>query len=48
VIDLYHPLVDKKQYFPDTVHPNAKGAKLMAGHVYQALTGETAPASSEK
>jgi len=45
VIDMYKPLSDKKDLFPDTVHPNDKGAKLMAAVVYQALTDKKAPAN---
>ena len=43
VIDLYKPFVGKKDLFPDTVHPNAAGAKIMAAQVYRALTGKKAP-----
>ena len=45
VINLYDPFVGKKDFFPDTVHPNADGAKLMAAVVYQALMGKPAPAN---
>ena len=44
IIDLNTPFADKKNLFPDTVHPNAAGAGLMAATVYQALTGNAAPA----
>ena len=30
IIDLYSALSGKKELFPDTVHPNAAGAKIMA------------------
>jgi acyl-CoA thioesterase I len=43
VIDLYTPFAGKPGFFPDTVHPNAAGAKMMAGIVYQSLTGKQAP-----
>jgi len=43
VIDLYTPFAGKSDYFLDTVHPNAAGAKMMAEIVYQALTGRQAP-----
>lgn len=43
VIDLYTPFVGKPGFFPDTVHPNAAGAKMMAAVIYQALTGKQAP-----
>ncbi|MBV9470047.1 MAG: hypothetical protein JO316_15010 [Abitibacteriaceae bacterium] len=42
VIDLYSALSGKKELFPDTVHPNAEGARLIAIRVYQALTGKAA------
>ena len=45
-IDLYAALSDKKELFPDTVHPNAEGARLIAAAVYTALTGKPAPASA--
>jgi len=37
VIDLYTGLSGRKELFPDTVHPDAAGAKLMAAAVYRAL-----------
>ena len=43
VIDMYTPFAGKPNDFLDTVHPNAAGAKIMAGIVYQALTGKNAP-----
>jgi lysophospholipase L1-like esterase len=43
IIDLNTPLTGKKDLFPDTVHPNPAGAKLMAETVYQALAGKKAP-----
>ena len=43
VIDLYTALSGRKELFPDTVHPNAGGARLMAATVYQALTGHAPP-----
>jgi acyl-CoA thioesterase I len=45
IIDMYKPFSGKKDLFPDTVHPNDEGAKLMATVVYQALTGKKAPAN---
>ena len=42
VIDLYTPFAGKADLFPDTVHPNAAGAKMMAAIVYQALSGRQA------
>jgi lysophospholipase L1-like esterase len=40
LIDLYTALSGKPELFPDTVHPNAKGAELMAAEVCRALTGK--------
>lgn len=42
IIDLYAPFAKKSELFPDTVHPNAEGAKMMAAVVYHALTGKKA------
>jgi len=39
VIDLYGALSGKSEHFPDTIHPNAEGARLMALEVYKSLTG---------
>jgi acyl-CoA thioesterase-1 len=46
IIDLNTALAGKKNLFPDTVHPNPAGAKLMAATIYQALTGKDAPANT--
>ena len=40
VIDLYAALSDKKELFPDKVHPNADGATVMAKTIHKALTGK--------
>ena len=40
LIDLYTPMVGKADWFPDTVHPNVKGAGAMAKVIYKALTGK--------
>ncbi len=37
VIDLYTTLSDKPKLFPDKVHPNAEGAKLMAETIFAAV-----------
>ncbi|MHC4744765.1 MAG: GDSL-type esterase/lipase family protein, partial [Planctomycetota bacterium] len=42
LIDLYKPLGDRPEHFPDKIHPNAEGAMLMAREIYEALTGESA------
>ncbi len=38
IIDLISPLAGRRELFPDTVHPNAEGAKLIAMTVLKALT----------
>ena len=40
IIDLYAALSDKKEMFPDTVHPNAAGAKVMAETISAAITAK--------
>jgi len=47
LIDLYKPLSDKADLFPDKIHPNAGGATLMAKEIYRVLTGES-PAETMK
>ncbi|MGH9726034.1 MAG: GDSL-type esterase/lipase family protein [Candidatus Acidiferrales bacterium] len=47
IIDLNTPLVGKKNLFPDTVHPDPAGAKLMAETIEHALTGKEAPANAQ-
>ena len=37
VIDIYSALSNKKSLFPDSVHPNKEGARLLAQEVYQAI-----------
>jgi acyl-CoA thioesterase-1 len=44
LIDLNTPMLDQAKLVPDKVHPNAEGHKLMAGVIYEALTG-TKPAA---
>lgn len=43
VIDLHESLQPYGNLFPDHVHPNEAGAVVIAGEVYNALTGEVAP-----
>jgi acyl-CoA thioesterase-1 len=43
IINLYKPFVGKSDLFPDTVHPNEDGAKMMAAVIYHSLTGKKAP-----
>ncbi len=40
VIDLYKAMSGKPELFPDTVHPNAAGARLVAAEVYRTMTGK--------
>lgn len=40
LIDLWEPLSARPELFPDALHPNAEGARLLAGTVHAALTGE--------
>ncbi|MCD8260946.1 MAG: GDSL-type esterase/lipase family protein [Bacteroides sp.] len=48
VIDLHSATADMEENFPDKIHPNEAGAKIMATAVYKALTGkETASVESE-
>jgi acyl-CoA thioesterase I len=41
VIDTYTPLSGNPKWFPDQVHPNAAGAKVLAETVHKALTDES-------
>ncbi len=45
IIDLRSALRDDKEMFPDTIHPNARGASVIAQAVYAAITDHqpTAP-----
>jgi hypothetical protein len=43
VIDLHSSLAGKSELFPDTVHPNDEGAKLMAAEIFRAPTGKSPP-----
>ena len=43
VINLHSALAGKAELFPDTVHPNDEGAKLMAAEIFRALTGKLPP-----
>jgi len=37
LIDIYTPLADHPEYFPDGVHPNSEAASLIAGEIYKAI-----------
>ena len=43
IIDLYSALSGKPELFPDTVHPNAAGARLVAAAAYRTMTGKEPP-----
>jgi len=47
VIDLYGPLSDKSELFPDRIHPNAEGAYGIAKEIYAVLTGRPWTATFE-
>jgi len=38
LIDVYTPLIDHPEYFPDGVHLNSQGAQIIANTIYQAIT----------
>ena len=40
LIDLYSPLHKFPNLFPDALHPNAEGAKILAKAVYSGITGD--------
>ena len=40
MIDLFTPLHSRPELFPDALHPNAEGAKILAQTVFSALTGD--------
>ena len=48
IINLYAALSDKKDLFPDTVHPNAAGAKIMAATIARAVIPEQKNRSDKK
>ena len=43
VIDLHSALAGRADLFPDTVHPNDAGARLMTAEIFRALTGKSPP-----
>lgn len=43
VIDLHTPFVQRPELYFDNLHPNNRGANLIAAQVYRALTGMDAP-----
>jgi acyl-CoA thioesterase I len=47
IIDLYDAFAGRKDLFPDTVHPNETGARLMAADIYTVISGKTPPYGRE-
>lgn len=43
IINLYDALKPYPQYFPDQIHPNEKGAAIIATEIYHSITGKKAP-----
>ena len=41
VINIYNPLLNYPQYFPDGVHPDSEGAQIIANTVYNALNSKS-------
>lgn len=37
IIDLYTPLSNKPEFFPDTIHPNADGASIIAETIFSKI-----------
>jgi lysophospholipase L1-like esterase len=48
LIDLYTPFEGRSAMFPDRVHPDAGGARIMAGLIYTKLTGHSPTRSTKK
>jgi lysophospholipase L1-like esterase len=48
VIDLRSALAGRAELFPDTVHPNDDGAKLMAAEIFRALMGQSPPKDKDE
>jgi lysophospholipase L1-like esterase len=46
-IDLYDAFAGRKDLFPDTVHPNEIGVRLMAADIYASVTGHAPPLGRE-
>ena len=41
IINVYSALANSSDFFPDGVHPNGEGAKLIANEIYKAITLQT-------
>ena len=42
LINLYTPLLNHPEYFPDGVHPNSEGAQIIAETIYKAIASKSA------
>ena len=40
-INVYTPLLNYSEYFPDGIHPNAEGASIIANIIYSAITSDS-------
>ena len=41
VINVYTPLINQPQYFPDGVHPDSSGAQIIASIIYNAINSDS-------
>ena len=41
IIDVYTPLVNHPEYFPDGVHPDSEGARLIANIIFKAINSNS-------
>jgi lysophospholipase L1-like esterase len=41
IIDVYTPLLNHPEYFPDGVHPNSEGAQVIANTIYKAISSNS-------
>jgi lysophospholipase L1-like esterase len=41
LIDVYTPLLNHPEYFPDGVHPNSEGAQIIADTIYDAINSHS-------
>jgi lysophospholipase L1-like esterase len=41
IINVYTPLINHPEYFPDGVHPNSEGAQIIANIIYKAIKSDS-------
>src|SRR5208283_3204377 len=41
IINVYTPLINNPNYFPDGVHPNSEGAQIIANVIYNAINSNS-------